>query len=91
MRSCLAEPVRSDLDLSKIGVSGLCGVRSRVCLSLQRRLARYAAQGEVVDICELSGGPRDGHDCLRLLEGLLVLHLKQRLLLVGKISATSTC
>ena len=72
-------------------MSSLCGVRSRVILSLERRLARYAAQGKVVDVGELSGGSRDGHDCLRLLEGPLVLHLEQRLLLIGELSATLTC
>ena len=68
--------------LPEVGVSFLFGVRSRVLLSLERRLTREAAQGEIFDVRELSGVPRDGHDRLRLVQRLVVLHLEQRLFLL---------
>ena len=62
--------------LPEVGVPRLAGVRSRVLLTLERRLTSEAAEGEVVDVRELSGVPRDGHHRLGLVERLLVFHLK---------------
>ena len=74
--------------LPEVGVPRLAGVRSRVLLTLERRLTGQAAEGEVVDVRELSGVPRDGHDRFCLVERLLVFHLKQCLfLLAWKLSA----
>ena len=68
--------------LAEVGVPRLAGVRSRVLLTLERRLTREAAKGEIVDVRELSGVPRDGHNCLSLVERLLVFHLKKCLFLL---------
>ena len=77
------------LHLPEVGVSRLAGVRSRVLLTLERRLTREAAKGEIVDVRELSGVPCDGHDRLRLIERLFVFNLEQCLfLLARKFSAT---
>ena len=69
--------------LAEVGVPRLAGVRSRVLLTLERRLTGEAAEGEVFDVRELSGVPRDGHHRLGLVERLLVFHLKQSLLLLA--------